>query len=1076
MTQRSGGLASSATLMFTGTLASRVLGLVRNALLVAAIFSIGGAADAFSVANKLPNIFYMLIAGGVLNAILVPQIVRAMRHDDGGQEYVNRLLTLAGALLLGLTVLLTAASSVLVTVYASEFRDGPWAALAITFGFWCIPQLFFYGMYTLLGQVLNARSNFGPYMWAPVANNIVAIAGLVAYLVIFGRFDSSNPAAAADWTSARIALLAGTATLGVIMQAVVLIVPLYRSGFRFRLTWGVRNSGLRSASRVAMWAFAALAVGQVGYIAVSNLAAAASTAGASAGDLSVAGNAAYDNAFLVFMLPQSLITVSLVTAMFTRMSANAAGGDLGKVRADLSLALRTLGVFTVFASGALAVLAIPMIQVIQFDRADFEAYRAVAHVLVAMLAGLTAIAVWTMTQRVYYAFEDTRSLFLIQIPMAAIVLVGCVLTFLLLDAQWWVAGAGAATAVSSTFGALVSYLALRRRLPSLDGARVLRTHVRLVLAMLPAALIGWGLLRLWGVQTSFVGALVRVLTLGLLMGIVYLVLLRRLRVSELDSLLARVGGMAAPLTRRLRPALARIPGGASMRTMWGRMSRTDDGDKGAAVTQGTSTVLTAGTTIADRYHLITEIPTDVEHTSLWLGEDDILQREVRAVIVDGPRREEALDAARRAALIDDSRLARVLRVGNHEGHGFVVTEVVPGPSLADLLRGGPLGPGQARALIGEAASAVESARRRGVHHLRLRPSVLHRTDDGAVLLTGLAIDAAQAGVEGRDARATARADSIGLVSLLYTALTGTWPGDPQLAGGVPLASRHGDVPTPPGDVVDGVPHDLDTLCAVTFGPHDDGPFTPAELIRDLAPWDDVEVTPIPAAPTSAALPAEEPFGGPAVAAGAATAAGLASGGPSDAVDPEAVAASAAQQDTFSPETSPEATTQLSPVRGPLDPSRWTLKPPPAGAEPAQFEAVLGESDTEAAGTGIYETHAARHERVISAHVPTMAERLAARGAALLSGIRTAASGARGAGAAGTGAAGAGAAGQRAPGTGISATTAGDALDGAGPHSDAVTTTETTRFDAAMPQAPAGWDLPAAAAAAAATPGAAGAAG
>src|SRR5690606_39613755 len=115
------------------------------------------------------NVVYMLGAGGVLNAILVPPIVRAMRSRDGGEEYVDRLLTMAGAALLGLTLLLTGGAVVLVSVYASELSP-EWFDLAVAFAVWCIPQLFFYGMYTLLGQVLNARGIFGPYMWAPAAN------------------------------------------------------------------------------------------------------------------------------------------------------------------------------------------------------------------------------------------------------------------------------------------------------------------------------------------------------------------------------------------------------------------------------------------------------------------------------------------------------------------------------------------------------------------------------------------------------------------------------------------------------------------------------------------------------------------------------------------------------------------------------------------------------------------------------------------------------------------------------------------------------------------------------------------
>jgi hypothetical protein len=170
--------------MAAGTAVSRVLGLTRSLVLIAALGATGVAADTFDTANKIPNILYMLLAGGVLNAVLVPQIVRATR-SDGGQQYVNRLITLSVTLLAAATVVLTLASPVLVHLYSTT-RSAAWHGLATAFAFWCIPQVFFYGLYTVLGQVLNAKGRFGAYMWAPVANNVVAILGLAAFIVIYG--------------------------------------------------------------------------------------------------------------------------------------------------------------------------------------------------------------------------------------------------------------------------------------------------------------------------------------------------------------------------------------------------------------------------------------------------------------------------------------------------------------------------------------------------------------------------------------------------------------------------------------------------------------------------------------------------------------------------------------------------------------------------------------------------------------------------------------------------------------------------------------------------------------------------
>jgi len=243
-----------------------------------------------------------------------------------------------------------------------------------------------------------------------------------------------------------------------------------------------------------------------------------------------------------------------------------------------------------------------------------------------------------------------------------------------------------------------------------------------------------------------------------------------------------------------------------------------------------------GNLLAGRYRLDEPVGTDLPGVECWHARDQILDRPVRALVLRAGRLRQAQDAARRAALVSDPRLLRVLDVGDHGGVPYVVTERVPGRDLAELTAGGPLPAGQARAIIGEAAVALEVARRRGVHHLALRPSAVHLTPQGAVLVSGLALDGELAGHGLGDARSTTRADTVGLVALLYLLLTGRWPapaGVTTTGSSAPVVTGE---PPAPGDLVEGVPNDLDTLCAVTLGPHDDGPHSPAELVRELEPW------------------------------------------------------------------------------------------------------------------------------------------------------------------------------------------------------------------------------------------------
>ena len=538
-------LGRHTTLMASGTAVSRVLGFVKAALLGYAIGLTGNAANAFAVGNTLPNILYLLIAGGVLNAVLVPQVVRAyQRPGTDGDEYVNRLLTLGAALLAGLAAILTIAAPLLVTIY-TDFGDPDLTGLAVLIAYWCLPQVLFYGLYSLIGQVLNARGSFGPLMWAPVVNNLVAMAGLGAYVAVYGGW-ASHPVLTDDpgaWSAGQVALLAGTATLGVVAQAVVLLIPLYRSGFRYRPRWGLRGAGLGRAGRVASWAFAGLVVGQLGILVVIRVASAvAAAAGSSVG---LAGNAVYSYAFLVFMLPHSLVTVSLLTALFTGLSAKAAAGDVRAVRAELSFGLRTVGLFTVVAAAVIIVLAYPFARVLQ-PSVPAQDVAALATVIVAMLLGLPAFGAWSMAQRVFYAYEDARSMFPIQIVMALVVVAGSLLAQAVAPPQYWVAGAGLAMSVSYVVGAVVALMTLRRRLDGIGAGRILRLYVRAGLAAAIAAAAGWvAVNRIGDLAGGGVGrsALVCV-GVGLLMTGIYVGLLKLMRVGELDDLLR-------PLLRRV---------------------------------------------------------------------------------------------------------------------------------------------------------------------------------------------------------------------------------------------------------------------------------------------------------------------------------------------------------------------------------------------------------------------------------------------------------------------------------------------------------------------------------------------
>ena len=533
-------IARSSAIMAAGSLASRILGLVRNTLTIAIVGLNAVPADAWNAANTLPNIFHLLIAGGVLNAVIVPQITKAMRHEDGGTVYVNRLLTLSITVLAGVTLVLTLAAPLLISLVVSGSWDGPARGLATAFAIICLPQVFFYGLYTLLGQVLTAHSRFGMFMWAPALANLVAIAGLLWFLVT----DAPIKAPVSQWSPMMIAVLAGSATLSIALQALVLIPSLRRTGLRFRPVWGVRGSGLGGASRMAMWAFAAVSFGQLGYFVNSRVLTGATSRAAEAG-IEGAGLTAYANAYLLFMLPHGLVTVSLVTALFTRLSHAAHARDTAAVTADLRRGMMMPAVILIPAT-AIVVLLAPYILSTILLGTPRSATDASVGVLVTMMLGLLPYGWFFLVQRAYYAYEDGRTPFILQV-LVTLIAVGVTLfgsTRPVEDVATWV---GVGQSLSNLAAALLGLWLLRRRLGPLGLNRVLRQNVRLVLATLVASLAGWLALRALGTVIdgrTYVGALVLTGIVATLVLVISLAVAARLRVRE-------VVDVVDPLRRRL---------------------------------------------------------------------------------------------------------------------------------------------------------------------------------------------------------------------------------------------------------------------------------------------------------------------------------------------------------------------------------------------------------------------------------------------------------------------------------------------------------------------------------------------
>jgi putative peptidoglycan lipid II flippase len=556
-------LLRSSTLMAAGTVASRLLGFVRSIVLVAAI----GTAllgSTYTVANTVPNTIYILLAGGVLNTVFVPQLVRAMKErSDGGEEYAHRLLTVCFTGLAAITLVATLAAPLVVRLYASSSWGGRELEVATLFAYWCLPQILFYGVYTVLGQVLNARGSFGPMMWAPVLNNVVVIAVCGVFIAIGRTTDT------ATISTAQITLLGVGTTLGVVAQALVLVPVVRRTGYRYRPRFDWRGWGLGRAGGLAGWTLAFVAVNQLGYLVISRVLTGVDQRAAEAGLHVGVGLNAYTNAFLVFQLPHAVVTVSVVTAMLPRMSAAFTEGRLDAVRDDLSQGLRLVAVVVVPAAVAFLVLG-PEIGTVLYGSAAGGAGsgRAIGEILAGFGLALVPFSAQYLLLRGFYAQDDTRTPFLVACVINVVNVAGSLLAAAVLPLTEVATGLGVVYGVAYAVGWLLSLVLLRRRLaggrpeaaapgsprePVLDDGRSLRLVVRVTLA---AALAGVAAVVVVGVLERVIGtgvgaALVTLVVAGAVLAVGYLALAARMRVEELVSLL---GPVRARLPRRLRGA------------------------------------------------------------------------------------------------------------------------------------------------------------------------------------------------------------------------------------------------------------------------------------------------------------------------------------------------------------------------------------------------------------------------------------------------------------------------------------------------------------------------------------------
>lgn len=503
------------------TLLSRIAGFVRD-VLQATLIGAGMAADAFLIAQRLPNLFRALFAEGAFAAAFVPMFNRQVGADggrlDGARVFAEDVLAVLLPFLMLFTVVMVAAAAPVVWTLTGGFPDASADKFSLTVHFTRLtfPYLMLISLTSLLGGLLNSVGRFAVNAAAPILLNLVLIAGML--------WSAGSPNVEAARTQALCV------TLGGIVQLAWLMWSCGRAGLSLRLRWPRLTAQVRQLLKLIVPA--ALGAGAVQI----NLLVSTALAARFLGEGAVSWLYYADR---LNQLPLGIIGIGVGTALLPAMSRLLGGGDEAGAVAQQNRAIELVLLLTLPAAAGLVVAAEPIIRVL-FEHGAFRPAdtAATAAALAGFALGLPAYVLIKVLTPGFHARADTQTP--VRVALASM-LVNLVANLVLV---WPLGHVGIAvgTAISAWMNAFTLAWLLHRRGHFRLDARARRLLPRLVLATagMVAALLLPGR---WLAVAADQGFVVQVMQLGLLIsagGLAYLVAARLLGLFTLAALFARI--------------------------------------------------------------------------------------------------------------------------------------------------------------------------------------------------------------------------------------------------------------------------------------------------------------------------------------------------------------------------------------------------------------------------------------------------------------------------------------------------------------------------------------------------------
>jgi len=460
-------ITGRAGIVALGTFTSRLLGLVRDQV-IAAVF-VRAATDAFFVAFTIPNVLRQLVAEGAVQNAVLP-VLATVREREGDAAAKRVFATMRGfslLLLIGITCLGIAFAPQLVHLFAGGYQKFPGQfERTVSLTRWLFPYIFFMGTASLGVAALNVCRRFTVTSFAPGLLNIAFIAAsltLPVWLYSVGK----DPALA----------LAFAALFGGALQVIAQWPSLRAVGYMGWPRLALREPAFRESLRRMGPVLFGIGIYYVDVVLARRF----------LSELDMGSQSYFSWAMRLCDFPQGIFVMALQSATLPSLARLVARGEMHAVSKTFAFGMRlTLWVAISATVGAIA-LAEPLVTLI-FQRGHFDAVAAhqTARAFMAQGLGIWMVAAVRQLVGVYYAVGDTKT----PVRVAAIDLVAFIVSAKLLLPHFGHVGVGLAVSIASFVQMVLLWVRLRKRLPCLHSAEILRSASRTLASAVTAGFLG----------------------------------------------------------------------------------------------------------------------------------------------------------------------------------------------------------------------------------------------------------------------------------------------------------------------------------------------------------------------------------------------------------------------------------------------------------------------------------------------------------------------------------------------------------------------------------------------------------